>query len=79
MKTFEAVIRRIQEICELQNKSICDICLKAGMSPSNIYALLKGRTKISKVDTIQRFSEGAGVTLAEFFTSKYFDNLENDD
>jgi transcriptional regulator with XRE-family HTH domain len=75
MKTYEAVVLRVQEICAKQGKSVCDICLTAGMSPSSIYALIKGRTRISKVNTIQRFSEGVGMTLAEFFTSDYFSDL----
>jgi len=79
MNINEAVIKRINEICELKRMSISDISLKGGMSPSNIYDLMHKRTKHSKINTIQRFSEGAGMTLGELFNSSIFDNLEPED
>ncbi|MBO5270305.1 MAG: hypothetical protein J6B77_05940 [Clostridia bacterium] len=48
------------------------------MSPSAIYDLVKGRTKCSKVITVKRFCEGAGMTLSEFFDREYFNDLEED-
>lgn len=72
----DAVIKRIYEICNEKQKSVCDISLRAGMSPSNIYALIHKRTQNLKINTIQRFCEGADITLGYFFTSALFDNLD---
>ena len=71
MKLNEAIVKRIYEICTEQNSNICDISLKCGMSPSAIYDIIKGRTKCSKVITVKRFCEGAGITLSEFFNEEY--------
>lgn len=79
MKIEKAVVDRMLEIAENKKMSICDICLKAGMSPSNIYDLIHKRTKYSKINTIQKFCEGAGVTLGYFFSTKVFDNIEPED
>ncbi len=76
MTINEAIIRRIGEICREKNTTVCDACLGGGMSPSAIYDLMKGRTKCSKVITVKRFCEGAGITLAEFFAKDYFDQTE---
>lgn len=76
MQLNDAIIKRINEICEEKGVNICDACLKGGMSPSSIYDLIKGRTKCSKVITIKRFCEGAGVTLSEFFDKEYFNGIE---
>ena len=76
MNLNDAIIKRINEICDEQNSNICDIALRGGMSPSAIYDLLKGRTKCSKVITVKRFCEGAGITLSEFFNRDYFNNPE---
>ena len=76
MNLNDASIKRITEICESQNTSICDACLKGGMSPSSIYDLSKGRTKCSKVITVKRFCEGVGMTLSEFFDREYFNTIE---
>ncbi len=78
MKLNDAIMKRIEEICEDQNSNICDIALHGGMSPSAIYDLQKGRTKCSKVITVKRFCEGAGITLSEFFNRDYFNEPEED-
>lgn len=78
MELNDAIIKRINEICEENNSNICDIALRGGMSPSAIYDLTKGRTKCSKVVTIKRFCEGAGITLSEFFNKDYFNDTEPD-
>ena len=78
MKLNDAIATRIEEICREQESNVCDIALRGGMSPSAIYDLLKGRTKCSKVVTVKRFCEGAGITLSEFFNRDYFDTYEED-
>ena len=78
MNLNDAIVKRINEICKERNSNICDICLKGGMSPSAIYDIIKGRTKCSKVITIKRFCEGAGITLSEFFDRDYFNEPEED-
>lgn len=76
MKLNDAIVKRINEICEEKGVNICDASLKGGMSPSAIYDLMKGRTKCSKVITVKRFCEGAGITLKEFFDRDYFNEIE---
>lgn len=78
MKLNDAIVKRIEEICKDRGSNVCDIALNGGMSPSAIYDLIKGRTKCSKVITVKRFCEGAGMTLCEFFDREYFDDLEED-
>ena len=78
MNLNDAIVKRIEEVCEERDSNICDIALKGGMSPSAIYDLVKGRTKCSKIITVKRFCEGAGITLAEFFDKDYFADPEND-
>ena len=78
MKLNDAIIKRIEEICKERDSNVCDIALNGGMSPSAIYDLIKGRTKCSKVVTVKRFCEGAGITLSEFFDRDYFNDSEED-
>ena len=78
MKLNDAIVKRIEEICEERNSNVCDIALSGGMSPSAIYDLIKGGTKCSKVVTIKRFCEGAEMTLSEFFDKDYFNDSEED-
>ena len=76
MQLNDAIVKRIYEICNEKQVNICDACLKGGMSPSSIYDLVKGRTKCSKIITVKRFCEGAGITLKEFFDRDYFNDEE---
>ncbi len=78
MNLNDAIVKRIYEICEEQNSNVCDIALRGGMSPSAIYDLIKGRTKCSKVVTVKRFCDGAGITLSQFFDRNYFNEPEQD-
>lgn len=78
MSINDSIIRRINEICREKGITVCDACLKGRMSPSNLYSLIKGRTKCSKVVTVKRFCEGAGITLSEFFDCDYFNEMEED-
>lgn len=78
MKTSEAIIKRINEICNEKGVNVCDACLKGGKSPSAVYDLIKGRTKCPKVTTIKSFCEGVGMTLSEFFNKDYFNDIEDE-
>lgn len=76
MKMNDAIVKRINEICKEKGLNICDASLRGGMSPSAIYDLVKKRTKCSKIITVKRFCDGAGVTLSEFFDREYFDDID---
>ena len=78
MKLNDAIVKRIEEICKERKSNVCDIALGGGMSPSAIYDLFKGRTKCSKVVTVKRFCEGAGISLKEFFDRDYFDTVDDE-
>ncbi len=78
MKLNDAIVKRIEEICKERSSNVCGTSLNGGMSPSAIYDLIKGRTKCSKVITVKRFCEGAGITLSEFFDREYFNDPEED-
>lgn len=48
------------------------MALRGGLSPSTLYEMIKGRTRVASVLTISRLCEGAGISLSEFFDSEYF-------
>ena len=76
MNINDAIIKRIEEVCQEKNIKVCGATLNGGKSPSAIYDLIKGRTKCSKVSTIKAFCQGAGITLSEFFNKDYFEDFE---
>ena len=76
MQLNEAIKQRMKEIAQQRGKSLCDICLGGGMSPSAVYDLLHGRTKHPTVITVKRFCLGAQMRVADFFDTPYFDDWE---
>ncbi|MBR6737021.1 MAG: hypothetical protein IKL82_01490 [Clostridia bacterium] len=76
MNINDAIIKRIEEICTVNNINVCKTALNGGKSPSAIYDLIKGRTKCPKVSTVKAFCQGAGITLSEFFDKGYFNDFE---
>lgn len=76
MNMNDAIVKRINEICLEKGLNICDASLRGGMSPSAIYDLVKKRTKCSKIITVKRFCDGAGITLSEFFDRDYFETID---
>ena len=79
MKIYEALSKRIDEVCKEKKSNICKISLNGGMSPSNIYDVKKGRTTGTKILTIARFCDGAGISMSEFYSSPLFKNLDLED
>ena len=66
MKTNEAILRRIEEICSEKGKNVCKARLSGGKSPSAIYDLMKGRTKCPKVMTVKSFVRVWGSPYLSF-------------
>lgn len=76
MSIKEALIKRIDELCQEKSKKVNEFCLRGGLTPSVYYEFVNGRTKVPKVDTIKKICQGAGITMAEFFDREYFNDYE---
>jgi len=48
----------------------------SGLSPSSLKSILYGNSKNPKLITIKILCDGLGMTLAEFFDAKEFNELE---
>ncbi len=79
MNLNEATKRRILEVCKQKKVKIAEACLNGGVSSSSIYDLFKNRTKSPTIITLKRFCLGAGITLEEFFSKDYFNDLEDEE
>ena len=50
----------------------------AGCTSSTISDIMNGVTKNPGILTIKKLCDGFGITLGEFFSTKEFDNLEQE-
>lgn len=78
MDIKDLIVDRFYELCQKENISINELALRSGVTPSTAYSMTdKSRRDIS-VRTVKKFCDGLEITLGEFFSTKEFDNLEQE-
>lgn len=76
MNTVSAVKNRIFELCNERNISINKLANICGLPPSSVKNILYGKSNNPKILTIKMICDGLDITLAEFFDTDEFNNLE---
>lgn len=71
-----AIQKRISDLCKERLITPNTLAYSCGISPSTIYSILGTKSKSPEINTIKIICDGLGITLAEFFSDKVFDNLE---
>lgn len=78
MSVKDVVAERFMDICQSRNITINELANISGVTPSTAYSMMdSGRRDIS-ITTIKKFCDGLEITLGEFFSTKEFDNLEQE-
>ena len=78
MDMKDAVVKRFNELCAERNMRINELANVSGVTPSTAYSMMdKSRRDIS-IRTIKKFCDGLEITLGEFFSTKDFDDLEQE-
>lgn len=77
--TAEAVIFRINQLCEEQQINILSLSQLAKVSQSTINEIMQGRSKHPRIITIRKIANGLGMTLAEFFDDDIFNGTDLDE
>jgi len=78
MNTITAVKNRILQLCSERNITVNKLANICALPPSSLKAILYGRSKNPKLLTIKVICDGLGITLAEFFDTEEFNNLEQE-
>lgn len=78
MKTSEVVVERIMFLCRERNITVGKLCTMAGCTSSTVSDIMNGVTKNPGVVTIKKLCDGLGISLGEFFSTKEFDELEQE-
>ncbi|WP_161566950.1 helix-turn-helix transcriptional regulator [Exiguobacterium sp. SH3S3] len=61
----------MKELAVERNMTINQVIQKGGLNQTTISELMNGRTKHPKVSTIQKYCEGLGISLSDFFSDKF--------
>jgi Predicted transcriptional regulators len=78
MSLKEAIAIRIEQMCEAKGMNPSSLAYLCGMDRSTIYSILGEKSKSPEVATIKKICDGLGITLGEFFSTREFDELEQE-
>ncbi len=76
MNVSTAIKNRILKLCGERNITINKLATICALPPSSLKAILYGRSRNPKIITIKIICDGLGITLADFFDTDEFNNLE---
>ena len=79
MTLLDATRKRIDELCKVNNMNIKQLAIASGINPSTIRSIFKVIRKAPSSDTIHYLCIGFGISLKDFYNSKLFDDLDDND
>ena len=78
MVVKEAVISRINEICNDKGMAVNKLANLSGITPSTVYSVFNSDRKDIGIVLIKKICDGLEITLEEFFSSDLFSSLEQE-
>jgi len=78
MNTQQAVANRIYELCKEKGFTPNGIAMYSAVPQSTVKSILNGESGNPGIVTIKKLCDGFGITLGEFFSTKEFDELEQE-
>ena len=78
MTVKDMVTARFEQLCKERNIKINELAYRSGVTPSTAYSMMNPERRDVSIVTIKKFCDGLDITLGEFFSTKDFDNLEQE-
>jgi transcriptional regulator with XRE-family HTH domain len=78
MLTHEAVAKRILQLCHEKGFKPNGIAVHSAVPQGTLKSILNGESKNPGIVTIKKLCDGFGLTLAQFFDTHEFNNLEQE-
>ncbi len=74
----EAVRLRIIELCKKNRITVNKLSTICGITQSTLNNIISGRNNSTTIATIKKICDGLEISIADFFNSNIFDNLEQE-
>ena len=74
----EAIALRILEICTENGYTVNKLSTVCGITQSTLNNIINTGSKNPTVSTVKKVCDGVGITLAHFFDSPLFENLDQE-
>ena len=78
MSLKEAIADRIIQLCKERKIATYTLAIMCGVDKSTIYSILGHKSNRPEVATIKKICDGLDITLAQFFDTDVFNNLEQE-
>ena len=78
MDVKDLIVKRFYELCKERNMKINELANISGVTPSTAYSMMDKTRRDVSIRTIKKFCDGLEITLGEFFSTKDFDDLEQE-
>ena len=78
MYVKDAVVIRFQELCRERGMALNELATVSGVTPSSVYSMINPNRRELRISLIKKLCDGLDISLAEFFTAKVFDELEQE-
>ena len=78
MNVYDATKLRIRELCSEHKITVCRLATISGIPHTTLKSILYGQSKDPQISTIKKICDGLNITIAEFFDTEIFNNLEQE-
>ena len=78
MTVKDAVANRFSQLCSQRHMKLNELASISGVTPSTVYSMMDSHRREVSISLIKKLCDGLDITLAEFFTSAEFDQLEQE-
>lgn len=72
MLIHDALAARMLQLAEERNKTVAEVAKAGGLRQSTVSEIMQGRSVHPRINTIQMYCKGCGITMSEFFDSEIF-------
>lgn len=76
MTMTEAVANRLSELMDEKQMSMNGLAMISAVPPSTVKNIFYGKSKNTGIVTLKLLCDGMGISIAEFFDTDVFRNLE---
>jgi transcriptional regulator with XRE-family HTH domain len=78
MNISQAVVKRIEELCDERNLTVNGLSNISGVTQSTVNDIVSGTTYNAGIVTIKKLCDGLGISVRDFYDSQLFADLEQE-
>lgn len=73
-----AVVKRFKNICKERNIKTNELAVVSGVTPSSVYSMFDDSRHNISIVLIKKLCDGLDISLADFFNSDEFNQLDQE-